>query len=176
MSNIYFSQNNFIFIEVTQEKAQQESLSSIQKLQKIANDYQERYLSTSSKLEPRSEKDQCRSSFAYSDDLKSVGTSAILEQESLSKQVSLPSHSVSVGKTESVNDKNEKKTQSSKLEQRATIQNGSGQKLESIIGRLSSCDKAAPTVVDNDEEALICKADASTQTFPDFVKVSLTIQ
>ena len=65
----------------------------------------------------------------------------------------------------------DKKTQNpSKAEQRTPIQNGSGQKLESIIGRLSS-DKVVSALIENDEDALICKADASTQTFPDFVKV-----
>lgn len=65
----------------------------------------------------------------------------------------------------------DKKTQHpSKAEQRTPMQNGSGQKLESIIGRLSS-DKVVTALIENDEDALICKADASTQTFPDFVKV-----
>eukprot|EP00794_Sanderia_malayensis_P009114 gene9114-10087_t len=63
-------------------------------------------------------------------------------------------------------------TQSSQEKEDGKSVNGIGRKLESIIGRLSS-DKATKAVdVDDeeDEEPFLCRADASTQTSPDFVK------
>ena len=68
---------------------------------------------------------------------------------------------------------NDKKSCTSKTDQKTPVQNGSGQKLESIIGRLSS-DKGA-TANDKDDDTMICRADASTQTFPDFIKVIIYI-
>ena len=59
---------------------------------------------------------------------------------------------------------------SANSDSRSSMTNGSGQKLESIIGRLCSDKKA--TSFENDDEPVLCKADACTQTSPDFVKVS----
>ena len=65
-----------------------------------------------------------------------------------------------------------KQSMTAKPDFRGTLQNGSGQKLESIIDRLCS-DRSVTSVADNTEEPLLCRVDASTQTFPDFVKVCI---
>ena len=138
-------------------------------MQKIANDYQEKYLSSTKQTSQKGQSGNDKDDFI----VKDSSASATGNAPDLSS-ISVTQHGVmsTADKSDLLNDK---KSQVAKTEQKISIQNGSGQKLESIIGRLSS-DKVITAVVDSDEDALICKADASTQTFPDFVKVySLSI-
>lgn len=137
------------------------SSSSIQNSQEITNECQE--------TSPRS---TCESG-KEGDKAKHSSTNFLFESNMISSPVSNSLEdnisSSAFGRSDPLS-KNEKKIQLQRAEQKAAMQNGCGQKLESIIGRLSY-DKTSTTVIDNDEEALICKADAATQTFPDFVKV-----
>eukprot|EP00112_Aurelia_sp_Birch-Aquarium-sp1_P027037 Seg999.4 transcript_id=Seg999.4/GoldUCD/mRNA.D3Y31 product="hypothetical protein" protein_id=Seg999.4/GoldUCD/D3Y31 len=158
-------------------------LTSIEKLEKITNDYEGKFLGLKKGKEEESE-DKV---LGIKDDQEHKSTEEPAANESVvekpeigepnadaidkpvSSSITLPSSNATMTSQPTITAEKPSSIQS-KVEHKTSLQNGSGQKLESIIGRLAS-DKTVNALVDNDEEPVLCKADATTQTFPDFVKM-----
>ena len=151
-------------------------MSSANTLEKVAGDFHGRYSSSSIPVnELCNQKNQMHDCEIIDNHVNTTEFGSPLSSEpntsvqlvSLPASIQNPCISETAGNSELFT---ERISHLSRADQRTSIQNGSGQKLESIIGRLSS-DRVVAALVENDQDTLICKADASTQTFPDFVKV-----
>ena len=160
-------------------------LTSIEKLEKITNDYEEKFLGMKKGKEGEiddkahgSKDDQGQKNTreppaneAVVEKPEVAGPNTDCIDKPFSSSITISSGNTTMTSQATITAEKPSSIQS-KIEHKTSLQNGSGQKLESIIGRLAS-DRSVNALLDNDEEPVLCKADAATQTFPDFVKVSV---
>ena len=161
------------------------NLTSIEKLEKITNDYEEKFLGIKKGKEEEidnkahgSKDDQGHKNTIEPPANEAVvkkpevaGPNADAIDKPVSSSITISSSNTTMTSQPAITAEKPSSIQS-KVEHKTSLQNGSGQKLESIVGRLAS-DRSVNALVDNDEEPVLCKADAATQTFPDFVKVGV---